>query len=107
MVGNFLLVVAVLIFCGLVFFGGVKLEQGIATAAFGLIGTVMGLAGANAAQVYGYFFGSSQGSKDKSEALNRAVAGMGSASYAVAGDSPPTLRPGSPPARGAPPPRKG
>jgi hypothetical protein len=42
-----------------------------------LIGTVVGYVAANAQQVVGYFFGSSKGSADKTDALAAAVRGVG------------------------------
>jgi len=42
-----------------------------------LIGTIIGYVAANSQQVVGYFFGSSQGSADKTEAMAKAVSGIG------------------------------
>ncbi len=42
-----------------------------------LIGTVVGYVAANVQQVMGYFFGSSKGSADKTDALVAAVRGVG------------------------------
>lgn len=58
--------------------GGIK-PKDVATVGLvsGLIGTVVGYVAANAQQVVGYFYGSSQGSKDKTDAIASAVAKLG------------------------------
>ncbi len=54
--------------------GGMKLaDAGIIAAVFGLLGSVVGYVAANAQQVVAYFFGSSKGSKDKTDALAAAI----------------------------------
>lgn len=49
----------------------------LVAAVFGLVGTIIGYAAANAQQVVGYFYGSSAGSKEKSTALAQAVSKLG------------------------------
>lgn len=53
--------------------GGVQLDAAIFAALMGLVGTVVGYLAANAQQVIGYFFGSSQGSADTRAALTAAI----------------------------------
>lgn len=58
--------------------GGIKVpDVAVVATAMGLIGTVVGYVAANAQQVVSYFFGSSRGSKDKTDALAQAVRGVG------------------------------
>jgi len=58
--------------------GGIKVKDvAVVATATGLIGTVVGYVAANAQQVVSYFFGSSRGSKDKTDALAQAVRGVG------------------------------
>jgi len=52
-------------------------DAGTVAAVATFVGTVIGYMAANAQQVIGYFFGSSQGSKDKSDAMAQAVKGLG------------------------------
>jgi hypothetical protein len=52
-------------------------DAGFASTVAGLVGTVIGYVAANAQQVVGYFFGSSKGSADKTDALAAAVRGIG------------------------------
>lgn len=52
-------------------------DAGFASTVAGLVGTVIGYVAANAQQVVGYFFGSSKGSADKTDALAAAVRGVG------------------------------
>lgn len=57
--------------------GGITLADVATVAAVaGLIGSVVGYVAANAQQVVGYFYGSSQGSKAKTDALASAVSGV-------------------------------
>lgn len=48
-------------------------DEGAKALVMGLVGTVLGYVSANAQQVVGYFFGSSKGSADKTNALAAAV----------------------------------
>ena len=48
-------------------------DAGLLATSTGLIGTITGYVAGNAQQVVGYFFGSSQGSADKTEAMAQAV----------------------------------
>jgi hypothetical protein len=48
-------------------------DAGLLATSTGLIGTITGYVAGNAQQVVGYFFGSSQGSADKTEAMAKAV----------------------------------
>lgn len=52
-------------------------DPGTIAAVFGLVGSVVGYVAANAQQVCAYFFGSSKGSKDKTDALASAIAQVG------------------------------
>ena len=52
-------------------------DAGFASTVAGLVGTVIGYVAANAQQVVGYFFGSSKGSADKTDALAAAVRNVG------------------------------
>lgn len=52
-------------------------DAGFASTVAGLVGTVIGYVAANAQQVVGYFFGSSKGSADKTDAMAAAVRGVG------------------------------
>lgn len=49
--------------------GGVSVEAGMFAAITGFVGTLVGYVAANAQSVTSYYFGSSSGSKDKSDAL--------------------------------------
>ena len=51
---------------------GAELDPGIIAAVFSLIGTLIGYAAANAQQVIAFFFGSSKGSKQKTDAMAEA-----------------------------------
>ncbi len=53
---------------------GEDVDAGIVAAVFGLIGTINGYVAANAQQVTAYFFGSSSGSKQKTDAIGEAMA---------------------------------
>ena len=54
--------------------GGITIKDvAVVAAVSGLIGSVVGYTAANAQQVVGYFFGSSQGSKAKTDALAAAI----------------------------------
>ena len=52
-------------------------DAGTVAAVATFVGTVIGYMAANAQQVISFFFGSSQGSKDKSDAMAQAVKGLG------------------------------
>lgn len=52
-------------------------DIGTVAGVFGLIGTIIGYASAKADQVISYFFGSSRGSKEKTDAMAAAVARLG------------------------------
>lgn len=57
--------------------GGLQVkDMGVVAAVFGFLGTVIGYVAANAQQVVAYFFGSSAGSKQKTDAMSAAVANM-------------------------------
>jgi soluble lytic murein transglycosylase-like protein len=75
----------------------------IAIAAFGLIGTVVGIFQGVAVQVLGYFYGSSAGSRDKTDQLGGALEDMGSA-LAEQAQSAPRPAPAPPPVVVVPPP---
>ena len=49
--------------------GGVSVEAGMFAAVTGFVGTLVGYVAANAQAVTSYYFGSSSGSKDKTDAL--------------------------------------
>lgn len=53
-------------------------DAGTVAAVSTFVGTIIGYMAANAQQVISYFFGSSQGSKDKTDAMAQAVKGLGS-----------------------------
>ena len=55
-------------------------DAGTVAAVSTFVGTVIGYMAANAQQVISFFFGSSQGSKDKTDAMAQAFKGMGNAS---------------------------
>lgn len=58
--------------------GGLQVkDMGVVAVVFGFLGTVVGYVAANAQQVVAYFFGSSAGSKQKTEAMAQAVARLG------------------------------
>ena len=58
--------------------GGIKIaDVGIVAAVFGLIGTIIGYVSAKADQVTSYFFGSSAGSKQKTDAMASAFTQIG------------------------------
>lgn len=58
--------------------GGMQVKDpSLVAVVFGLLGTVVGYVAANAQQVVAYFFGSSAGSKQKTEAMAQAVARLG------------------------------
>ncbi len=58
--------------------GGISIKDvGIVAAVFGFIGTVVGYAAANAQQVVSFFFGSSAGSKQKTDAMADAFRSLG------------------------------
>lgn len=58
--------------------GGLQVkDMGVVAVVFGFLGTVVGYVAANAQQVVAYFFGSSAGSKQKTEAIAQAVARLG------------------------------
>jgi hypothetical protein len=58
--------------------GGITIKDvGVVAALFGMLGTLNGYVAANAQQVLGYFFGSSKGSQDKTNAMADAVKGLG------------------------------
>lgn len=48
---------------------GTDIDPGVVAAVFGFLGTVIGYLAANAQQVIGFFFGSSKGSGDKTDAM--------------------------------------
>lgn len=57
--------------------GGIVLKDvAVASVVSGLIGTVIGYVAGNAQQVVGYYFGSSKGSADKTDALAKAAANV-------------------------------
>jgi len=56
---------------------GLKTDPSTVAVVFTMIGTVVGYLAANAQQVIGYYFGSSAGSKEKSDAMAKAVEGLG------------------------------
>jgi len=55
---------------------GTDLDAGIVAAVFGFLGTVVGYVAANAQQVVSFFFGSSRGSKQKTDAMAEAFKGL-------------------------------
>jgi hypothetical protein len=58
--------------------GGITIKDvGIVAAVFGFLGTVVGYMAANAQQVVGYFYGSSKGSNEKTEAMAKSFQQMG------------------------------
>lgn len=66
--------------CYLLLSGGVTIKDvGIVAAVFGFLGTVVGYTAANAQQVVGFFYGSSKGSGDKTDAMVAAFQKIGTA----------------------------
>lgn len=58
--------------------GGLHItDPGVIAAVFGFLGTVVGYVAANAQQVVAYFFGSSRGSKEKTDAMAHAFQRLG------------------------------
>lgn len=58
--------------------GGLQVkDMGVVAVVFGFLGTVVGYVAANAQQVVAYFFGSSRGSKEKTDAMAAAVSKLG------------------------------
>jgi hypothetical protein len=58
--------------------GGITIKDvSVVAAVSGFVGTLVGYAAANAQQVIAYFFGSSKGSQDKTNAMAAAVKDMG------------------------------
>lgn len=53
------------------------IDTGVAAAVFTFLGTVVGYVAANAQQVVSYFFGSSRGSKEKTDRMAEAVRRLG------------------------------
>lgn len=68
---------AVLYGCWAILIDGLKVDAAIAAAVFGLIGTVVGYVAAAAQQVIQFNFGSSYGSKQKTDAMADAVHKLG------------------------------
>ena len=67
-------VVGVLFSCYQMVTGEVVVKDaGILATATGLIGSIVGYVAANAQQVVGYYFGSSKGSSDKSDAIAKSI----------------------------------
>jgi len=56
---------------------GTDIDAGIIAAVFGFLGTAMGYVAANAQQVIAFFYGSSKGSKEKTDAMATAFRGLG------------------------------
>ncbi|HXF44866.1 MAG TPA: hypothetical protein VNK91_01990 [Burkholderiaceae bacterium] len=57
--------------------GGLQIKDaGVIAAVFGFLGTVVGYVAANAQQVVAYFFGSSRGSKEKTDAMAQAFTNL-------------------------------
>lgn len=56
---------------------GMKTDPSTVAVVFTMIGTVIGYLAANAQQVISYYFGSSAGSKEKSDAMAKAVENVG------------------------------
>jgi len=66
--------VAVLFACYQLLEGGISIKDvSVVAAIAGMVGSVVGYVAANAQQVVGYFFGSSAGSQQKTDALGNAV----------------------------------
>jgi len=58
--------------------GGITIKDvGIVAAVFGFLGTVVGYMAANAQQVVGYFYGSSKGSSEKTDAMAKSFQQLG------------------------------
>lgn len=58
----------------LILSGGITIKDiGIVAAVFSFLGTIVGYVAANAQQVISYFFGSSRGSKEKTDAMSNAI----------------------------------
>lgn len=58
--------------------GGITIKDvAVVAAVSGFVGSIVGYVAANAQQVISYFFGSSKGSKDKTDAMADAVRGLG------------------------------
>ncbi len=74
------------------------------TAAFGLIGTAVGFINGIAATIVSFYYGSSQGSKEKSDVISAAVRNLGDGIERVAAREPVVVPPPAPvptPADGA------
>ena len=66
----FALVIGLVLYGGFeILRGGVSVEAGMFAAITGFVGTLVGYVAANAQSVTSYYFGSSSGSKDKTDAL--------------------------------------
>lgn len=62
----------------LILSGGIIIKDvGIVAAVFGFLGTVVGYMAANAQQVVGYFYGSSKGSSEKTDAMAKSFQQIG------------------------------
>ena len=73
----FALVVGLVLYGGFeILRGGVSVEAGMFAAITGFVGTLVGYVAANAQSVTSYYFGSSSGSKDKSDALADSIKGF-------------------------------
>lgn len=60
--------------------GGITVaDVGMVAAVFGFLGTIIGYVAGNAAQVVGFFFGSSKGSGDKNDTMAAAMKDLGAA----------------------------
>lgn len=57
--------------------GGVEVEAGMFAAISGFIGTLIGYVAANAQSVVSYYYGSSQGSMQKSDAISDSIKAFG------------------------------
>ncbi len=87
--------------------GNFEFNQGkaqLTTAAFGLIGTAVGFINGIAATIVSFYYGSSQGSKEKSDVISAAVRNLGDGIERVAAREPVVVPPPAPvptPADGA------
>lgn len=76
---TFALIMGAVLWCAwaLLSKGELSIDPGVAAAVFGLVGTVVGYVAANAQQVVTFFFGSSFGSKSKTDAMSDAIRSIG------------------------------
>lgn len=70
------ILLVVILGLGLVLTGKITMAEGVFAAVTGLIGAIVSRIDSNAQQVIGFFFGSSKGSSDKTDAMAEAIKGL-------------------------------